>query len=94
MEVVLAKVCMSQYHMFDSCFWFVWLVCWSVCCITGDVGDELISTPSSQSDVMRSSLFLLSVHSLKCGSGTCNKVSASCCSCLCKDISRKTCSSQ
>ena len=21
--------------MFSWCFWFVWLVCWSVCCVTG-----------------------------------------------------------
>ena len=34
---------MSQYHIFDSCFWFVWFVCWSVCCVTGDVSDEFIS---------------------------------------------------
>ena len=27
---------------FGWCFWFVWLVCWSVCCVTGDVGDEFI----------------------------------------------------
>ena len=28
---------------FGWCFWFVWLVCWSVCCVTGDVSDEFIS---------------------------------------------------
>ena len=46
MEVVLAKVlseATTQCHIFGWCFWFVWLVCWSVCCVTGDVGDELIS---------------------------------------------------
>ena len=58
------------------------------------VGQCVASLETSQSDVTRSSLFLLSVQYLKCGSGKCNKVSASCCSCLCKEISRKTCSSQ
>ena len=38
MEVVLAKVlseATSQCHIFGWFFWFVWLVCWSVCCVTG-----------------------------------------------------------
>ena len=46
MEVVLAKVlseATSQCHIFGWCFWFVWLVCWSVCRVTGDVSDEFIS---------------------------------------------------
>ena len=68
---------MSQYHMFDSYFWFVWLVCWSVCSVMSSS-----NTPLSQSDVTRSSLFLLSVQSSQCGSAKCNRASASCCSCL------------
>ena len=58
------------------------------------VGQCVASLETSQSDVTRSSLFLLSVQSSKCGSGKCNRVFASCCSCFCKEISRKTCSSQ
>ena len=32
----------SQCHIFGWCFWFVWLVCWSVCYVIGDVGNEFI----------------------------------------------------
>ena len=57
------------------------------------IGQCVASLETSQSDVTRSSMLLLSVQSFQCGSGKCNRVSASCCSCLCKEISRKTCSS-
>ena len=97
MEVVLAKgfdqkLCLNVIFLVDVSGSFGLFVGQCVASLETSVMSSS-RTPSSQSDVTRSSLVLLSVQSSQCGSGKCNRVSASCCSCLCMEISRKTCSS-